>query len=122
MWAWGPVTNPTPDRPFSWRVAGARYPLDVDAGSVGIGTRHQPHSARFCKLALPAVGRGDPTPTARVPASPRCVPWERHEGSWGGGGALAWGWGVRGWALPDTPTPVVGVCGRGLLPTDCGCG
>ena len=38
------------------RAAGTRYPLPVAAGGVGVGTRHQPHSARFCELALCAVG------------------------------------------------------------------
>ena len=37
------------------RAAGAHYPLAVGAGAAGVGTRHQPHSARFCELALRAV-------------------------------------------------------------------
>ena len=38
------------------RAAGAPYPLAVGAGAAGVGTRHQPHSARSCELALRAVG------------------------------------------------------------------
>ena len=37
-------------------AAGARYPLAVVVESVGVGTRHQPHGARSCELALRAVG------------------------------------------------------------------
>ena len=70
-------------------------------GGAGVGTRHQPHSARSCELAMRAVGaaRGRP------------------------GGALpAWVWGVRGRALshPQLPAPWAGC--RGPLPTGCGCG
>ena len=35
---------------------GAHYPLAVGAGGVGVGTRHQPHRAHSCELALRAVG------------------------------------------------------------------
>ena len=41
--------------PFG-RAAGAHYPLAVGAGGAGVGTRHQPHSAHSCVLALRAVG------------------------------------------------------------------
>ena len=41
--------------PFG-RAAGAHYPLVMGAGGAGVGTCHQPHSARSCNLALPAVG------------------------------------------------------------------
>ena len=37
-------------------ATGAHYPLAVNAGGAGTGTRHQPHSARSCELALRAVG------------------------------------------------------------------
>ena len=50
----GPLPPPT-SRSFG-RAAGAHYPLAVGAGDAGMGTRHQSHSARFCELALPAVG------------------------------------------------------------------
>ena len=48
--------SPTPDCPPSGRAAGAHYPLAVGAGVGGVGTRHQPHSARSCELALPRCG------------------------------------------------------------------
>ena len=74
--------SPTPDRPSLGRAGGARYPLALKAGGVGVGTRHQSHDARSCKLALRAVeaARGRP-----------------------GGALLAWVWGVRGWMLSHGP-------------------
>ena len=56
----GPLPLPT-TRPFG-RAAGALYPLAVVAGGAGVGTRHQPHSARSCDLASRAVraARGCP--------------------------------------------------------------
>ena len=79
----GALPSPT-TRSFG-RAAGAHYPLAVGAGGAGVGTRHQPHSARSCELALRAVGaaRGRP-----------------------GGAPLAWVWGVSGRALPQ-PQPLV---------------
>ena len=50
----GALPPPT-TRSFSC-AAGAHYPLAVSAGGAGVGTRHQPHSARSCELALRAVG------------------------------------------------------------------
>ena len=50
----GALPPPT-TRPFG-RAAGAHYPLAVGAGGAGVGTHHQPHSARSCELALRAVG------------------------------------------------------------------
>ena len=50
----GALPAPT-TRPFG-RAAGAYYPLAVGAGGAGVGTRHQPHSARSCELALRAMG------------------------------------------------------------------
>ena len=38
------------------RAAGAHYPLAVGARGAGMGTRHQPRSARSCELALRVVG------------------------------------------------------------------
>ena len=86
------------------RAAGAHYPLAVGAGGAGVGTRHQPHSARSCELALRAVGaaRGRP-----------------------GGAPLAWVWGVRGRGLSRTPTsrPLGRAAGaRFPLAVDAGCG
>ena len=48
--------SPTPARSSLGRVAGAWYPLVVGVGGVGVGTRHQPHSARSYVLAWRAVG------------------------------------------------------------------
>ena len=50
----GALPPPT-TRPFG-RAAGAHYPLAVGAGGAGVGTRHLPHCARSCELALHAVG------------------------------------------------------------------
>ena len=60
------------------RAARAHYPLAVVAGGAGVGTRHQPHRARSCELALRSVtaARGHPE-----------------------GAPLAWLRGVRGRAL-----------------------
>ena len=93
--------SPTTDRPSLGRAAGSRYPQAVGVGGVGGGTRHQPHSARSCELAFCAVG------AARV-----------HPG----GGALAWVSGICDSAPSRARPPVLGACGRGLLPTCYGCG
>ena len=70
-------------------------------GGAGVGTRHQPHSARSCELALRAVGaaRGRP-----------------------GGAPLAWVWGARGQALSHPRPLALWAYGRGPLPTGCACG
>ena len=55
---WRPGTGALPlptSRPFG-RAAGAHYQPAVGAGGAGLGTRHGPHSARSCELALRAVG------------------------------------------------------------------
>ena len=79
----GALPPPT-TRPFR-RAAGAHYPLAVGAGGAGVGTRHQPHSAHCCLLALRAVGAALGCP---------------------GGAPAAWVWGVRGGALSH-PRPLV---------------
>ena len=68
--------------------------LWVRGGAGGV-TRHQPHSARSCELALRAVGaaRGRP-----------------------GGAPLAWVWGVRGRALSHLRLPALWAGSRGPLP------
>ena len=66
-------------------AAGAHYPLAVGAGGAGVGTCHQPHSARSCELALRAWGAARGCP---------------------GGAPLAWVWGVWGRALSQ-PRPLV---------------
>ena len=50
----GALPPPT-TRPFGC-AAGAHYPLAVGAAGAGVRTRHQPQSARFCELALCALG------------------------------------------------------------------
>ena len=91
----GALPPPT-SRPFG-RAAGAHYPLAVGAGDAGVGTRHQPHSARSCAL------------------------WGRHEGA--RGGRLLPGCGASGVRRSPTPNQsFFRVCGRGPLPTGCGCG
>ena len=70
-------------------------------GDAGVGTRHQPHSARSCELALRAVGaaRGRP-----------------------GGVPPDWVWGVRCPVLSHPRLPALWAGCRGPLPTGCGCG
>ena len=70
-------------------------------GGAGVGTRHQPHSARSCELALRAVGAARGRPRGAPPA---------------------WMWGVRGRALSHPRLPVLSAGRRGPLPTGCGCG
>ena len=70
-------------------------------GGAGVGTRHQPHSARSCELALRAVGAARGCP---------------------GGAPLAWVWDVRGRVLSQPPLPALWAGCRGPLPTGCGCG
>ena len=84
VWRPGSGALPFPTTRPLGRAAGAHYPLAVGAGDAGVGTRHQPHSARSCELALRAMG-----------AACGC-PWRAP---------LAWVWGVRGRALFDPQTP-----------------
>ena len=70
-------------------------------GGAGVGTRHKPHSALSCELALHAVGAARGCP---------------------GGAPLAWVWGVRGRALSQPRLPALWPGCRGPLPTCCGCG
>ena len=69
-------------------------------GGAGVGTRHQPHSARSCERGLARCGGG-----MRVP----------------GGAPLAWVWGVRGRALSHPRLPALWASCPGPLPTGCGC-
>ena len=82
-----PPSNARPLR----RAAGAHYPTAVGAGGAGVGTRHQPHSARSCELALRAVGAAQGRP------------WEAPR---------AWVWGVPGRALSHPRPPIL----RGVRP------
>ena len=104
-------------------AAGAHYPLAVSAGDVGVGTRHQPHSARSCELALRAVGvaRGRPwgggasCPRARRPGfgalpRPTAHPWGVRSGP---ATRRLWGRraGVGAWlSLAPSPMPRLTVC------------
>ena len=97
----GSGRSPTPDCPSFGRSAGARNPLAVDAGGVGVGTRHLSHSKRSCELASRAVGAAQ----------------ERMRGA-----PLAWLWSVRFWALSHSRPPIFRACGQGALCTGCGCG
>ena len=81
---------PPAARPLG-RAAGAQYTLAVGAGGVSVGTRHQPHSARLCVLALRAVEAAEGRP---VGAPRACV------------------WGFRGRALSNPRPPVL----WGVLP------
>ena len=163
--------SPTPDRPSFRRAAGARYPLAVGAGGLGVET---PTNFTVCALpswlcvlwgqhegapagvplawmwgvrglgALPrptarpsGVRPGPAThwlwvpgvwawgpvtnPAARALPSWLCALWGRHEGAWGGG-ASCLAVGRPGWALMHAGLPVLRACGRGPLPTCCGCG
>ena len=79
----GSGTLPTPTaRPLGGLPGPTTHWLWV-RGAAGMETRHQPHSARYCELALRAVGaaRGRP-----------------------GGAPLALVWGIWGRALPHPPT------------------
>ena len=91
----------TPDGPSLGHAAGARYRLAVGAGRVGVVTRHQPHSARFCELALRAVQAAQGRP---------------------GGGASCLGVGRPGLGALRRPTARPWGMRRGPLPPDCGCG
>ena len=81
--------SPTPDCPPSGRAAGAHYPLAVGAGGgAGVGTLHQPHSARSCVLC------------------------GRHEGARGGGAScLGVGRPGSGALPPPTARPLGGLPG-----------
>ena len=88
---------PPPTSRLLGHAAGAHYSLAVGAGDAGVGTRHQPHSARSCVL------------------------WQRHEGA--RGARLLPGCGASGDGRSRTPDlSSVRACGRGPLPTGCGCG
>ena len=97
----GSGTLPPPTaRPLGGLLGPGTHWLWVRAGA-GVGTRHQPHSARSCKLALRAVGAA----RGRL-----------------GGAPPAWVWGVWGRALSHRRLPALLPGCRGPLPTGCGGG
>ena len=91
---------PSAARPLGGLPGPTTHWLRVPGGA-GVVTRHRPHSARSCELALRAVGaaRGRP-----------------------GGAPLAWVWGVRGRAPSRPRLPALWAGCRGPLPTGFGCG
>ena len=93
------VVPPPTARPLGGLPGPTTHLLWVRGGA-GVGTHHQPHSARSCELALRAVGlpRGRP-----------------------GGAPPAWVWGFRGRALSHPRVPALWAGCRGPLPTGCGC-
>ena len=95
----GALPPPTP-RPLGGLPGATTHWLWVRAGA-GVGTRHQPHSARPCELPLRAVGAA----RGRL-----------------GGAPPAWVWGVWGRALSHPRLPALLAGCRGPLPTGCGCG
>ena len=101
VWHPGSGALPSPTARPLGRVPGPTTHWLWVRGGAGMGTRHQPHSARPCELALRAVeaARGRP---GRAPP--------------------AWVWGVRGRALSHPRLPALWAGGRGPLPTGCGCG
>ena len=115
-WVWvvrgRALSHPPTARPFG-RAAGAYYPLAVGAGGAGVGTRHQPHSARSCELALRAVGaaRGHPggAPLALVWVVRRRALSQPRPPGLGGvrlKTATHWLWvrGLRAWGPVTNPT------------------
>ena len=92
--AWG---GGRPGLVSSYLAWGCALPRWVGAG---VGTRHQPHRARSCELALHPVG-----------AAPGCP----------AGAPVAWVWAVRVGRSPTPDHSSFRACGRGPLPTRCGC-
>ena len=95
----GALPPPTA-RPLGWLPGPTTHWLWVRGGA-GVGTRHQPHCARSCELALRTVGAARGRPGGAPPASV---------------------WGVRGRALSHPQLPALWAGCRGPLPTCCGCG
>ena len=60
--AFGVGRSPSPSRPSLGQAAGSCCPFPVGAWGAGVGTRHQPHSARSCELALRAAGAAQGRP------------------------------------------------------------
>ena len=92
--------KPPTARPLGGLLGPTTHWLWVRWGA-GVGTRHQPHSACSCELALRSVGAAGGRP---------------------GGAPPAWVWGVRGRALSHPRLPALWAGCRGKLPTGCGCG
>ena len=95
----GALPPPTA-RPLG-RLPGPTAHLLWVRGGAGVATRHQPHSARSCELALRALGAARGRPGRAPPA---------------------WVWGVRDRALSHPRLPTLWAGCLGPLPTGCGCG
>ena len=95
--------HPSPSARPLRRAAGAHYPLAVGAGGVGVGTRQ--------------------TTPQRALVSWLCALWGRQGGTGGGGGGVLPGCGASGAGRSPNPDhPSLEACGRGPVPTGCGCG
>ena len=137
--AWGPVTNPTARALASWLCSrwgqheGARggAPLAWVWSVRGRALMHarppvfwgvRPWPTTHWLWVWGVGARASVTnPTARALASWLCALCGRHEGA--GGWRLLPVCGVSGVGRSPTPDRLsFGACGRGLLPTGCGCG
>ena len=143
VWAWGPVTNPTARALARWPCVVAWRPVGAARGRLGGAPPAWVRGVRGWALShprLPVLSGVQPgptthwlwvrgvqawgpvtNPTARAFASWLCALWGRHEGSQGG--RLLPGCGPSG--VGRSPTPDHSsflACGRGPLPTGCGCG
>ena len=135
--ACGPVTNPTARAFASWLCALGGWHEDARGGRLfpgcgasGVGRSPTPDHSSF-----QACGRGATThwlwvrgvrawgpvtnPTAGALVGSLCALWGRHEGTFGG--RLLPRRPGSG-ALPNPDHLNFRVCGRGPLPTGCGCG
>ena len=142
LWVWGvrawePVTNPTARALASWLCAlwgrheGARGGGASCLGVRGGALSHprppvlwgvQPGPTTQW-LWVPGVRAWGPVTnyTARALASWLCALWVRHGGA--RGGRLLPGCGASGFGRSPTPDhSSIRACGRGPLPTGCGCG
>ena len=95
----GALPPPTA-RPLGGLPGPTTYSLWVRGGA-GVRTRHQPHSAHSCELALRVFGAARGRPGGAPPASV---------------------WGVRNRALSHPRLPALWAGCQGPLPTGCGCG
>ena len=137
--AWGPVTNPTAralacwlcalwgrqegaqgGAPLAWvrgvRLRAVSHPRPLNLS----GVRPGPTTHRLWVRGL--RGWGPVTnPTARALVCWLCELWKRHEGAWGW--RLLLRCGASGVGCSPTPDhSSFQACGRGPLPTGCGCG
>ena len=135
-----PVNNPTARALASWLCAlwgrhegaqGGGAPRACMSGVPGRALPHprphvlwglRPRLSTHWRLVRGARALGPVTnPTVRALVSWLCALWGRREGA--RGGRLVPGSGASGFGRCPTPDrPSFGACGRGPLPTGCGCG